>query len=142
VGKALMTLEGVGKEIYPDLDVFSEVQPYFLGLLKRRYSPDRLATDALRAIERLGATTYDLPQLAREVLEDARLGRLVVTTNDAKLPDALDRLGRRLFTAIVTATLLGSGVWLYGNEQRSTGRELFVIGAVALLVHLVRDRRP
>ncbi|MEM9195043.1 MAG: AarF/ABC1/UbiB kinase family protein, partial [Myxococcota bacterium] len=37
VGKALMTIEGVGKEIYPELDVFEEVKPYFLDLLKQRY---------------------------------------------------------------------------------------------------------
>jgi len=141
VGKALMTLEGVGKEIYPDLDVFSEVQPYFIGLLKRRYSPDRLATDALRALERLGATTYDLPQLAREVLEDARLGRLVVTTNDTLLPNALDRLGRRLFTAIVIAAILASGVWLVGRGFATTGTQLLVLGALVLVVHLLRDRR-
>jgi ubiquinone biosynthesis protein len=31
VGKALMTIEGVGKEIDPDLDVFGEARPFFLG---------------------------------------------------------------------------------------------------------------
>jgi ubiquinone biosynthesis protein len=44
VGKALMTIEGVGKEIYPDLDVFEQSKPLFIELLKQRYSPSASAT--------------------------------------------------------------------------------------------------
>ncbi|HEY6878338.1 MAG TPA: AarF/UbiB family protein, partial [Polyangiales bacterium] len=33
VGKALMTVEGIGKQICPELDVFEEVKPYFLRLM-------------------------------------------------------------------------------------------------------------
>ena len=39
VGKALMTIEGIGKELDPQLDVFAEAQPLFTDILKRRYSP-------------------------------------------------------------------------------------------------------
>ncbi|HTM23320.1 MAG TPA: AarF/UbiB family protein, partial [Kofleriaceae bacterium] len=42
VGKALMTVEGIGKEIHPGLDVWTELRPYFLKLLRDRYSPERL----------------------------------------------------------------------------------------------------
>src|SRR5262249_5347629 len=42
VGKALMTVEGIGKQIDPDLDVFGEAQPYFFDLMRKRYSPQRL----------------------------------------------------------------------------------------------------
>jgi hypothetical protein len=75
------------------------------------------------------------------VLEDARLGRLVVTTNDTLLPNALDRLGQRLFTAIVIAAILASGVWLVGRGFATTGTQLLVLGAIVLVVHLLRDRR-
>ncbi len=42
VGKALMTVEGIGKQIDPELDVFGEAsQPYFLArsAASKRYSP-------------------------------------------------------------------------------------------------------
>ena len=45
VGKTLMTVEGVGKEIYPELDVFSEVKPYFMRLFWQRYSPEKLSEE-------------------------------------------------------------------------------------------------
>ena len=55
VGKALMTIESVGKQIDPELDVFEESKPLFLELLRKRYSPERLGMELLdkaRATER------------------------------------------------------------------------------------------
>src|SRR3954452_17170584 len=73
VGKALMTMEGVGKEIDPDLDVFGEMRPYFFEILKKRYSPERVGNELLRGIGQLSGVAYDLPQQTREILEDLRL---------------------------------------------------------------------
>lgn len=134
VGKALMTIEGVGKEIYPELDVLTESKPYFIELLKKRYSPQRIGNDLLRGVEKLGQSTYDLPQLAREVLEDLRLGRLSVSTTDTRLPTALDRLGRRVFIGLVASSFIVAGAWLIRSGERTAG---FVIVAVALLLVVV-----
>ena len=134
VGKALMTIEGVGKEIYPELDVLTESKPYFIELLKKRYSPQRIGNDLLRGVEKLGQSTYDLPQLAREVLEDLRLGRLSVSTTDTRLPTALDRLGRRLFIGLVTSSFVIAGAWLVRSGERTPG---FVVAGVAVLLVVI-----
>lgn len=139
VGKALMTIEGVGKEIHPELDVFQEAKPYFIEILKKRYSPQRIGNDLLRGIERLGGATYDLPQLGKEVLEDIRMGRLSMQTTDAKMPTALDRLGRRLFSGFVVAGLvIASSVLITANE-RTLGFVLLALGLLGLVAHLVQD---
>ncbi|HSO00460.1 MAG TPA: AarF/UbiB family protein, partial [Candidatus Nanopelagicales bacterium] len=111
VGKALMTMEGVGKELDPDLDVFGEARPYFLDLLRRRYSPERIGMDVWRGLERLSSVAYDLPQQTREILEDLRMGRLTVHTSDPTLPAIVDRLGRRLFAGLVVGSFVLSGTW-------------------------------
>ncbi len=136
VGKALMTIEGVAKEIYPDLDVLNESKPFFLDLLKKRYSPQRLGNELWRGIERIGSSTYDLPQLSREVLEDLRLGRLTLATNDTLLPAALDRLGRRAFSAIIGGSLVLAGAWLRAQGDRTVGSTLLVLAAVWVSAHL------
>ena len=61
VGKALMTVEGIGKQIDPDLDVFGEATPYFIDLMRKRYSPQRLGNDLWRGVEQLSRVGYDLP---------------------------------------------------------------------------------
>lgn len=112
VGKALMTVEGVGRQLDPELDVFDEVKPLFLDIVKKRYSPERLGSELLRRLERLGGATEAMPAQVQEVLEDLRLGRLSVRTHDPSGPTTLDRLGRRIFSGMVVAALLLSGAWL------------------------------
>jgi ubiquinone biosynthesis protein len=140
VGKALMTLEGIGKQLDPDLDVFGEAQPYFINILKQRYSPQRLGNELIRGVEQLSRAGYDVPLQAREILEDLRLGRLVIKTADPGLPLATDRLGRRLFTGLVisSSTLAGA---LVLPHQLIAGIILFAIAAVLLVLHTLRDRQ-
>ncbi|EYF06659.1 ABC1 kinase family protein [Chondromyces apiculatus] len=140
VGKALMTIEGVGKELDPDLDVFGEARPYFLDLLRRRYSPERIGMDLWRGVERLSTTAYDLPQQTREILEELRLGRLTVHTSDTSLPQVVDRLGRRLFAGLVVGAFLLSGTWLIATgAQIILGAVLLGSGLAYLLLHVAQD---
>lgn len=140
VGKALMTVEGVGKEIDPDLDVYGEARPYFLDLLKKRYSPERLTMDLYRGVERLSSAAYELPPLTREILDDLRLGRLSLVVNDPRLEPAADRLGARVFTGLVVLAFVMGGAWLLAaRAQETLGVVLIVLGAVAMLLHLARD---
>ncbi|MEO8799560.1 MAG: AarF/UbiB family protein, partial [Polyangiaceae bacterium] len=142
VGKALMTLEGIGKQLDPDLDVFSESAPYFIDLLKRRYSPQRIGNELWRGVEQLSRAGYDMPMQLREVLEDLRLGRLVVRAPDPELSRAADRLGRRLFSAIVVATLLGSGALLLSRDVHVGPAVVMIILAVLVwLGHAGLDLR-
>ncbi len=140
VGKALMTVEGIGKEIYPDLDVFGEASPYFFDLMKKRYSPQRLGNELWRGVEQMSRVGYDMPMQAREVLEDLRLGRMQIRTEDPGLPAAADRLGRRLFSGVVVATLVGSGAYLLrAPDQQTTGVVMLVLAVFVWLVHALRD---
>jgi ubiquinone biosynthesis protein len=142
VGKALMTVEGIGKQIDPDLDVFGETAPYFLDIMRKRYSPVRLGNELWRGVEQLSRAGYDMPMQAREVLEDLRLGRLAVRSEDPGLPPAADRLGRRLFAGLTTAALILGGVYLLRDEKHDQlGTVLLVVAALLWVGHVVRDFR-
>ncbi len=116
VAKALMTLEGVGKDLAPDLELFEEAKPHFIDLLKKRYSPERLAMDLLRRLERLGDATDSLPGQVQEVMEDLRLGRLAIQTVDPSLKGAADLLGKRIFVGMVNSAMLIAGAWLISSQ--------------------------
>lgn len=142
VGKALMTVEGIGKQIDPDLDVFGEAAPYFFDLMRKRYSPVRLGNELLRGVEQLSRAGYDMPMQLRDVLEDLRLGRMVLRTEDPGLPTAADRLGRRVFSGLVVVALIVGGVVLVRDTRHeSLGTALLVLAAVVWLAHLARDAR-
>jgi ubiquinone biosynthesis protein len=142
VGKALMTVEGIGKEIYPELDVFGETAPYFFEIMRKRYSPVRLGNELWRGVEQLSRAGYDMPMQVREVLEDLRLGRMAMRAEDPGLPTAADRLGRRLFSGLVVVALVIGGVVLVHDERHETlGTVLLVVAALVWLVHIANDLR-
>lgn len=141
VGRAMITLEGVAREIYPQLNVFEETKPLFFEMLKARYSPERMLSQGWRAFEKLGGAAYDAPQQLREVLEDLRLGRLSVRTESADAPKAIDRFGRRVFSGLLGAGLLIAGANLVAVPGREgLGYALWSIAAAVGFVHFVRGR--
>jgi ubiquinone biosynthesis protein len=141
VGKAMMTLEGIGRELDPELDVLSEARPFLLGAVRRRYSPERIGNELLRRLERLSGTTYNLPRQLEEVLEDLKLGRLVVHALDSGTQSATDRAGRRVFSGLLASALLISGTWLITADHERLGIALWVVCALWLMVHAASELR-
>jgi len=147
VGKALMTVEGIGKQIYPELDVFEEVKPYFMRLVWLRYSPEKLSQELVRGMSRLGGAAADMPMQLGEIFEDLRRGDLSIRTIDRELPGALDRLGRRVFSGLVVSVCILAGSYLITRDQELIGTIMLSVGIVwaashtALIAWLARKRR-
>jgi ubiquinone biosynthesis protein len=139
VGKALITIEGVGKEIAPDFDILKESQPFFLELLKKRYSPERIGNELLRRMEKLSGATSHLPEQLQEVLDDLRLGRLAVRITDTEMRASADRLGRRIFVAVLASAWLIAGTWLLNQDMIYLGSAFIVASVLAIVVHVLRD---
>jgi ubiquinone biosynthesis protein len=135
VAKALMTLEGVGRELDPELDVLSEARPMLFDLMRKRYSPERIGNELLRRLERLSGATYNLPRQLEEVLDDLRLGRLSVRTDDPGAHAAVDRTGRRIFAGLLSGSLLLSGSWLVAAGYEPVGAALLVASALLVVGH-------
>jgi ubiquinone biosynthesis protein len=142
VGKALMTIEGIGKELDPDLDVFSEAQPYFVDLLKKRLSPTELGNEVMRNMERFAGMATDVPFHLREVLDDLRMGRLQVQTVEKEIAPAFDRLGRRVFSGVVVGSLnVAAALALLSNVQYRVwiAVALFLFAGGAYMGHVSKD---
>jgi ubiquinone biosynthesis protein len=139
VGKALITIEGVGKEIAPDFDIIQESRPLFLELLRKRYSPQRLGNEILRRMERLSGATSQLPEQLQEVLEDVRMGRLAIRITDTEARDASDRLGRRVFSALIASACLLAGSALLISNHHRLGTLLLCVALVGVMLHWTAD---
>ena len=144
MGKSLMTVEGIGKEIYPELDIWTEARPFFMKLLWSRYHPLKLGAELLRALQKLGRGAADLPGQVHEILEDLRQGKLQVKTTDPGLPEASDRLGRRIWSGLVIVGTLGSGTALVlAGQGRFDGlaTALYALAGATFGAHLWLDWR-
>lgn len=138
VGKTLMTIEGIGKEIAPDLDIMEESRPIFLEILKKRYSPERLGSDLLRRLDRLGTMTNTMPEQLQEVLEDLRRGRLSLRAESNDLREAAELLGQRVLLGLFTSAALLSAAFLYVNGKEHLAAAVGGVVLLTFFAHAIR----
>jgi ubiquinone biosynthesis protein len=63
--KTLLNIEGLGRQLYPDLDLWSTAQPFLERWMRERVSPLHL----LRNLQQQAEQVPHLSQIARETLE-------------------------------------------------------------------------
>ncbi len=139
-GRALVTLEGTGRQLHPELDVLSVARPYFLRLLARRYAPDKLTGDLMRTAFRLSGVAGQMPEQVAEIFDDLRKGHLTVKTAEQELAPNLDRLGRRLHSGLVVASLVLGGAGIVASGRALwLGVAMLSLAAFLASGHFVAD---
>lgn len=110
--KAMMTVEGIGKIVSPDLDLISECRPYVEGLIAQRYGPERLMKTAADTLQAFARFARQFPVSANQFLaqiEDGRLALGVEYPQLDRLEAARDRRLNRAVLAGVGGVLLVCG---------------------------------
>jgi ubiquinone biosynthesis protein len=110
--KALMTVEGIGKQISPDLDIIAACQPYVEGLIAKRYQPDallRTAVDSLNAFAKLGRR---LPASLQQILQQIDDRNLGIQVNDPNIERRLNLQRRLVNRTLLVLTALA--LWFFG----------------------------
>ncbi len=78
VFKALMTIEGIGKSMAPEINLVEEAQPFVKDMLAERYSPKRLMKEGLEGVNSLSRFLRLFPHQAGQLLRDLNEGRTMV----------------------------------------------------------------
>jgi len=112
--KALSTIEGVARMLYPQFDMASHAAPFIRREKMARFKPDRIA----REIGHMGADFLDfVREFPKEVMEIARMvkkQRLTVQFRHRGLErmiEAHDQISNKLSLAIIIAALIiGSSI--------------------------------
>ena len=117
--KTLLNIEGLGRQLYPDLDLWQTAKPFL-----ERWMSEQIGTRAF--INRLkdnvpqwGEKLPEIPSLIHEVLHQARHGKLEVRSNSdelQKIRREIRRANHRTFFAILGGSLLISAALLLGLD--------------------------
>lgn len=102
--KAVITMEGVGKQLCPDMDLLAAAAPYVTGVVAARYQPQRLIEGGYAALRDVIEVMRLVPDATRTVLDEMRAGRARITV---EIPQ-LERL-ERSHASTQHRTILG--VW-------------------------------
>lgn len=146
MGKALTTIEGIARQIYPDFNLVQELKPHMAEILGIRYSPERMTSDLFNLANRFATATSEFPTRAEDILEDLRQGRLRIETRQPSTLEGLDRASKRINGAAIEAALILGGSGLIAVGKTLLGATLFAGAAflfswTALTLAFSRNKR-
>jgi ubiquinone biosynthesis protein len=99
--KALITLEGLGRQYDPEFRLIERVKPFLDLAMRERYQPMETARRAQETLSELYGLVTSMPRDLARLVKDARHGRMRVDLDLKRL----DRFGDRLHSGINRATL-------------------------------------
>jgi ubiquinone biosynthesis protein len=135
--KTLLQIEGLGRQLYPELDLWKTAQPILREWAAERMSGRSLAQELRRQLPDLGEAIRSLPQALQGLAQHASDGRFVVRVEQSGIRELRAELRsgsrRRDGTVIGATLLLGGLVWLAVGASLLPGLVLAGAGGLAIL---------
>ncbi|MDA7502125.1 AarF/ABC1/UbiB kinase family protein [Chitinophagales bacterium] len=106
--RAMAILEGIGKQISPDLNIYDLVRPLGVKMLKDQFEPENIYSELAYRLSSLDRFTQRIPNELISVLKTIRKGELEFTLQDAQRKHEVKQHSRatnRLITGILIAAL-------------------------------------
>lgn len=108
--KTLLNIEGLGRELDPDLDIWATARPILTEIMRERSGLDAAARDLRARLPSWLEKTPEMPGLVHEFLSQATRGQLKVglkTSAADRLEETLARGQRQ-----TAAATLAAGLWI------------------------------
>ena len=145
--RALVTMEGVGRLLDPQFDMFALAKPYVLRMTARKLNPSRLAKEAMEFAQDSLDLVRSLPIDARVISAKLKKGNLKITAEWERLSIFLTELSRsvnRLTFGLITAALVvASAIVMHSRGGASTlggiGLAISSILGLWLLITIIRS---
>jgi len=117
--KTLLNIEGVGRQLDPQLDIWAVAKPVLERILLERYSPQRAAQELRKRLPEIMTHAPDMPRLVHAWLKQQVEGRheLALRSRDLNdLAQTMRGMQRRIVAAILGTGLLIVAAVLYGFQ--------------------------
>ena len=152
--KALVTAEGSARQLYPDMDVVTEIREYVDRIAKRRYHPETMIRNFRHYLSNVWTGSYDLPMQIQQIIGKMERGELGFQFQLKKLEhlvNALENSSNRLTVGIITGAIImgssmiittGIGPYIFGYPALGViGYLLSVILGLWLVVTILRNKK-
>lgn len=135
--KTLLNIEGLGRELYPELDLWKTAQPVLRQWMDEQVGPRAVLGDLRENLPQLRDALRELPAAIKHLADQAAEGKLQVRANtpDLKLLRAqLERQQRQRFLLAVGLTAAISGTLILTlDTMPGLGWVLIVAGVLSLI---------
>jgi len=118
--KTLLNIEGIGRTLYPDIDIWSVARPVLADILRRRYGVRRTLKELRARVPTWLAAAPEMPQLVHTYLKKAAAGDFdTARARDDEAKAGADRKATQsLIFAVIGATALLSATIVYALDVR------------------------
>jgi ubiquinone biosynthesis protein len=143
--KTLFNIEGLGRQLYPELDLWKTAQPVLREWMKERTSPRTMLREIRKHWPDALLTLRQIPGILQTAVRDSAEGNApTIDRQVARLRASLSNAAARRDTAIAAGVLWLSGlVWLAVSSQIVWFGGLQMLAAIVLYVRLKLSRpRP
>jgi len=109
LAKALVIMEGVGRQLNPDFNMINHMRPYVNKLVLERFSPKNITEQAGRIIQDYTALAKNLPHDVKEFINRLNRNKFKIDLEHRgleKLVTDLDRSSNRVSFAVVIGSLI------------------------------------
>ena len=120
--KTLLNIEGLGRQLYPDLDLWATAQPYLEKWLKDRYSPKAIVKQFKNDLPDLLEKLPQIPPMIFQVLENLQ------TPVEKQQPSSTAATPRKRST--VGPVIAGFGLGLLATQWVSATTTILIIGSL------------
>lgn len=133
LGKALVTIEGAGLSLFPEMDLSDEIGPYLTQVRNQLFTPQRLKEQAIRSMPMWWDVIDRLPLTLAEIAEQ----RITNTPRKADDEAPRPRLADGVVASLVPAGLILGGSYTLAHRVGPHWQELSMPGAVLVLSGLL-----
>ncbi len=135
--KTLLQIEGLGRQLYPELDLWKTAQPILREWATERMSGRSFAQELRRHLPDLSEAVRTLPQTLQTLAQHASEGRFLVRVEQPGMEKLREELRlasrRRDGTTVGAALLLGGIVWTAVGASLVPGLALAAAGGITIL---------
>jgi ubiquinone biosynthesis protein len=143
--KTLLNIEGLGRELYPELDLWKTAHPVLREWMDEQVGPRAMIDDIRENLPQLREALRELPAAIKRLADQAAEGNLQAKTRVPELMELREQIRRQQrqhFLLATGATLFISGTVLLTSEAMPwLGWTLFAAGIAFLITGRPRRRR-
>lgn len=117
--KTLLNIEGIGRQLYPDLDLWKTAKPFLERWMSEQIGARAFVNSIKENTPRWLDTLPQIPGLLHDVLQQAQDGKLQVEWKSRELKNirrSIVRANRRTYAAIAGATFIISAAVIKGLD--------------------------
>ena len=120
LAKALVTIEGIGRQLDPDFNMISHMKPFMEKLIQEKMSPGNLSRELFRTVETYAALARNFPGDIKEFINRINRNKFKIDLEHRGLERLivhLDKSSNRLsFSLVIAALIIGSSLIMQTNK--------------------------